>query len=67
MFEIGNKYPIDRLVNRLLKENTESVTESVKATHAQKLYRKGIDIAVIASCLDRTESEIEEYLSPILE
>ena len=71
MFEIGNKYPIDRLVNRLLKENTESVTaevtESVTATYANNLYRKGIDIANIASYLDKTESEIKKYLSSSLE
>ena len=71
MERIGNIYPIDRYVNRLLEENTisvtEAVTESITTTLVQNLYRKGIDIATIASYLDKSESEIEKYLTQSLE
>ena len=67
MFEIGNEYPIDRFVNKLLDENTievtAKVTESITATHVQNMYRKGYNTATISDCLDIPENKVEMICS----
>ena len=67
MFEIGNEYPIDRFVNKLLDENTievtAKVTESITATHVQNMYRKGYNVATISDCLDIPENKVEMICS----
>ena len=65
MFEIGNKYPIDRLFNRLLKENTESVTESITTANVQNMYRKGVDVSTISDYLNIPENEVRMICNSI--